>query len=93
MEISRKYYAFLAISAILLMGSLGNVPDVYAEKPMSIDVIYKNSDASGSVFMEVKKGTSFYNTDPCDAAATPCNSGLTVTHNQVFTVLPISGTT
>ncbi len=93
MESSSKYYAFLAISAILLMGTLANVPNAYAVPATSVDMQYTNSANSGSVFMDVKEkdGVS-YNTNPCDAVS-PCDTGLTVTHNDVFTVLPITGET
>ncbi len=91
MENSRKYYAFLAVSAILLMGTLANVPNAYAIPATSVDMQYTNSANSGSVFLDVKEkdGVS-YNTNPCDAVS-PCDTGLTVTHNDIFTVLPMTG--
>jgi len=86
MEISSKYYA------ILLLGTLANAPNAYALKASSVDMLYTNTDASGGGFMTVKKATSSYNTNPCDATS-PCDTGLTVAHNDVFTVLPITGKT
>ncbi len=93
MENSSKYYAFLAVSAILLMGTLANVPNAYAIPATSVDMQYTNSANSGSVFLDVKeKDGASYNTNPCDAVS-PCDTGLTVTHNDVFSVLPITGET
>ncbi len=80
----------MAIGAILLLGTLANASDAYAIKATSVDMIYTNTDASGGGFMTVKKSTSSYNTNPCDATS-PCDTGLTVAHGDVFTVLPITG--
>ncbi len=86
MENSRKYYAFLAISAILLMGTLANVPNADALKATSVKMMYTNSASSGTVSITVlDKDGNPYNTNPTSLS--------TVAHNDMFSVLPVTGQT
>ena len=94
MELSRKYYSLMAISAILLLGTLANAPDAFAAKPISVVIQYNGPGATVNVQKDanVSPDTNEQNNlDPCDTSATPCDTTVTVADGETFKILPITG--
>ncbi len=86
MELSRKYYSLMAITAILLLGTLANAPDAFAAKPISIEVLY--TGPGGTINVQ-KDGDKQNNLDPCDGPdPSPCDTTVTVVNGDTFVVLP-----
>ncbi len=86
MELSRKYYSLMAITAILLLGTLANAPDAFAAKPISIEVLY--TGPGGTINVQ-KDGGQQNNLNPCDGPdPSPCDTTVTVVNGDTFVVLP-----
>jgi len=90
MEISSKYYSLMAITVILLLGTLANAPDAFAAKPTSIIVQY-TTDSAGETINVQKDGGKQNNLDPCDVPVPPlCDTTVTVVNGETFEVLGIT---
>jgi len=89
MKISSKYYSLMAISAILLLGTLANAPDAFAAKPSSIEVLYTGP---GGIINVQKDAGKQNNLVPCDVPGPGplCDTTVTVADGDTFEVLGIT---
>jgi hypothetical protein len=81
MDSSRKYYTLLAISAILLMGTLANATNAYAAKPDRIDFRY---NGPGGMLVATDDGTP----DPYTTTPNGDQLGVMVSDSDVIQVTP-----
>jgi len=82
MELSRKYYALLAISAILFMGTLANATDAFAVKPDRIDFRY---NGIGGMLIATDDRTP---PDPYTTTPDGDQTGVIVSDGDVIQVTP-----
>jgi len=88
---TRKYYALMGISAILLMGTLVNSQEAYAAKPTSIKV--EITVGPGGIMNVEKDAGKQYNLDPNDLPTPPSDDVVTVVNGDIVEVLPVTGKT